>query len=83
MHLLGNGAQRELLTSRLLQRRLNYRTFASPDLLICDYCFRNNAVLLIMCVSRKGNKRAKWEHQQWRTVWRYPICYEENIYDEV
>lgn len=50
MHLLGNGAQRELLTSRLLKRRLNYPAFQSPDLMICYYCLRNNAVFLILCV---------------------------------
>lgn len=32
-----------------------------------------------MCVSWKGNKRDKWEHQQWR-VWKYPIYYRERKY---
>lgn len=71
MHLLGNGAQRELLTSRLLKRRLNYRAFRPPDLMICYYCLRNNAVIFdIVCVSWERNKRAEWKRQQWRTVWK-------------
>ncbi len=69
MHLLGNGAQRELLTSRLLKRRLNYR--ASPDLMICCYYLRNNAVFYDNVWQLGGNKSAKWKHQQWRTVWRW------------
>lgn len=49
MHLLGNGAQRELLTSRLRRRRLNYRAY--PELMILYYCLRNNAVFLILWAS--------------------------------
>lgn len=49
MHLLGNGAQRELLTSGLRRRRLNYRAY--PELMILYYCLRNNAVFLILWAS--------------------------------
>lgn len=71
MHLLGNGAQRELLTSRLRRRRLNYR--ACPDLVILSYCLRNNAVFLILWASAgKGDRGAVWKHWErrgWAWCW--------------
>lgn len=63
MHLLGNGAQRELLTSGLRRRRLNYRAY--PELMILYYCLRNNAVFLILWASSgkggQGGTRAEWK----------------------
>ena len=56
MHLLGNGAQRELLTSLLLKQRRNYRSFQFPDLMII---LRYNDIFLIMCVSAGREIRAQ------------------------
>lgn len=78
MHLLGNGAQRELLTSRLRRRRLNYRAY--PELMILYYCLRNNAVFLILWASAgKGDRRAEWKRRQCRGwVWCWLVGWLED-----
>lgn len=51
---LRNRAQRELLTSWLLRRRLNYCAY--HELMICNYCFRNNAVFFLYIVFTLGRE---------------------------
>lgn len=53
MHLLGNGAQRELLTSRLLRRRLNY---PDPHDLLLSFKEILQFFLYISCVYQLGRE---------------------------